>query len=141
MIQIYSDTNINSLYDVANRQLSEVCEWLQANRLSVNSKKCNFIIFSKKDKIPGIDELKIKINNTEIGRVDKTKFLGVLIDSRLSWKPHIHEVENKIAKNIGIIHRLHFLFPRNILRNLYCSLVLPYLSVLHSCLGHYFCVY
>ena len=95
---LYSDTNINSLYDVANIQLSKVCEWLQANRLSVNSKKCNFIIFSKKDKIPGIDESKMKVNNTEIARVDKTKFLGVFNDSRLSWKPHIHEVENKIEK-------------------------------------------
>ena len=102
---------------------------------------------NKKWSLPGIDELKIKVgglNNTEIARVEKTKFWASSIESRLSWKPHIHEVENEIAKkNIGIIHRsrLNFLFPRNILRNLYCSLVLPYLSVLHSCLGHYFCVY
>ena len=63
-----------------------------------------------------------------IPRVEKTTFLGVCIDSLLSWKPHIHEVENKIAKNIGIINRLHFLFPKNVLRSLYCSLVLPYLT-------------
>ena len=35
---------------------------------------------------------------------------------------------SKVSKNIGIIYRLSHFVPTNILRILYCSLILPYLS-------------
>ena len=31
------------------------------------------------------------------------KFLGVLVDQHLSWKPHIDFVSKKISKSVGII--------------------------------------
>ena len=34
------------------------------------------------------------------------KFLGFLLDDNLSWKEHMKYLENKIAKNIGIMYRL-----------------------------------
>ena len=47
----------------------------------------------------------LKINNHDIERVNTMKFLGVLLDDNLSWKEHIKYLENKIAKNIGLMYR------------------------------------
>ena len=40
-------------------------------------------------KIKHVDDLNIKIQNTNIEHVFVTKFLGVMIDAQLSWKCHI----------------------------------------------------
>ena len=48
--------------------------------------------------------IKLKISNIEIGRVWKTKFLGVVIDYKLNWKKnHAEYVKGKISKSIAII--------------------------------------
>ena len=68
------------------------------------------------------------MNNEPIVQVESTIFLVVFIEGQLSWKPHINGICNKLAKSIWIITRLRSIFPDTILRTLYCSLVLPYLS-------------
>ena len=35
------------------------------------------------------------IDNIQLIRVDKVKFLGVIIDEHLTWKPHIDHVKSK----------------------------------------------
>ncbi len=115
-------------FNDANNHLSSVCEWFQANRLSLNLQKCTYMIFCNKKKNCDVHNLKIIISNHEIPKVDFTKFLGVYIDSRLSWKVHITEICKKISKSIGIISRLKSVFPDEILRTLYCTLILPYMS-------------
>ena len=47
----------------------------------------------------------LKVKNHDIERVNTMKFLGVLLDDNLSWKEHIKYLENKIAKNIGLMYR------------------------------------
>ena len=38
-----------------------------------------------------------------IDMVDVTKFLGIHIDACLSWRHHIQNIRNNIAKGLGII--------------------------------------
>ena len=100
---LFNGKDLASLQDQVNDNLSKLCTWFQANRLSVNPRKCNYIVFSNQNKLYDTDSVKVKLNNVEIPRVEKTKFLGVIIDSKLTWKFHIQELEKKISKNIGII--------------------------------------
>ena len=52
------------------------------------------MIFTPRNKI--YDDVSIIINNTKNSRVYVTKFLGVQIDSQLSWKMHIDYIWKKI---------------------------------------------
>ena len=68
------------------------------------------------------------MNNSIITRVRATKFLGVIIDEKLTWKDHISLVRSKLSKTVGIVYRIRHLFNRSALFILYCSLFLPYLT-------------
>ena len=56
------------------------------------------------------------------------KYLGVLLDDNLSWKPHIDYISTKISKGISIIATLRDLVPFSTLLNIYRSLIEPYIS-------------
>ena len=71
-------------------------DWFQANKLSLNLNKTNYIIFrSIKKPIPNTNNMAL-IDNTTIPQVSSTKFLGVHIDQHLKWKTHIDEISKKI---------------------------------------------
>ena len=59
----------------------------------------------------------LKIDNTEITSVDAFNFLGLLhvINKNLNWKPHVEKTAGTISKAIGVINRLKFVVPQNIL--------------------------
>ena len=59
---------------------------------------------------------------------DHVKYLGVLVDSNLSWKFHINNVALKISRTVGVVTRLRNFVPRTTLLNIYQSLILPYLT-------------
>ena len=46
----------------------------------------------------------------------------------MSWKTHIAMVRNKLSRINGILHRLKYYFPRNILIILYKSLFTPHIN-------------
>ena len=116
-----------------NLELSKVCEWLTANKLSLNIKKTNFVIFHPYQKRLNHEvTLKIYDNHTHkqfsISNKEYIKYLGVLIDNHLTWKYHISHVASKISRNIGIIARLRHFTPFLTLQHVYRSLIFPYLS-------------
>ena len=48
-------------------------------------------------------DLNIMIDGTKIEEVKKTKFLGVIIDNKLSWKDHVAHVASKVSRGMGMI--------------------------------------
>ena len=65
----------------------------------------------------------IEIDKQLIICVTKTKFLGVIIDNRISWKEHISYVCGKVAKGIGIISKVRKYVNKSTLLELYNSLI------------------
>ena len=45
----------------------------------------------------------MKINGGSIMRVQSTKFVGVIIDSKLNWAEHTSMVKNEVSKGYGVI--------------------------------------
>ena len=70
-----------------------MCDWLNANKLTINAKKANFVIFRPSQKKLNY-QISIRVYNnpsnsdTSLECKDYVKFLGVLIDKNLTWKYH-----------------------------------------------------
>ena len=124
----YNSKDIVELGVTVNNELRHVMDWFIANRLSVNMKKTNFVLFGTCAKLKNITTFNITMNNIEIARSNTAKFLGVWIDCNLTRKDHIEFVTKKISKNVGIIKRIRHCLPSNVLNTLYNTIILPYLS-------------
>ena len=74
-----------------------------------------------------IENVSIKINKVTINRVEATKFLGVLIDDKLTWKHHISLLKSKLSKCCAVMYKTSFLIDRRGMRILYYSLFSPYI--------------
>ena len=61
-------------------------------------------------------------------KTDCFKFLGLFIDSKLTWTNHVDHLCKLIARNIGVINRIKYFIPSAILTSLYNTLILSYLS-------------
>ena len=49
---------------------------------------------------------------------DNVKYLGILIDSTLSWKYHIDSVSKKISKTIGILYKIRYFVDIKIIKTI-----------------------
>jgi hypothetical protein len=120
----YSNTDIKSLTHIVNYELGKLCDWFMVNKLSLNIQKTNYMLFGNKTNI----NTDISFNENSIERVKVTKFLGVYIDENLNWKHQIKHITSKISKSIAIICKVRNIVDKNVLKVLYCSLILPYLN-------------
>ena len=49
---------------------------------------------------------RVYIDNIVIQRVNCNKFLGVIVDSKLSWSDHVSYIRHKMSKNLSVMHRV-----------------------------------
>ena len=114
----YSHKDLRNVEMTLNNELAKVSEWLIANKLTLNVSKSNFVIFHPPQKKISKNVM-LQINGEKLQEKKSTKYLGLLIDKHLTWKHHIHHVNLKISKGIGLLAKLRHFVPRNTLRTLY----------------------
>ena len=121
----FSHRNPDVLVNTVNTELASINQWICCNKLSLNVQKTHCMLFSNSVSfLPS----NVSLNDSVIQMVDSTKFLGLNIDNKLSWKEHIMYLSKLLSRNVGVINKLKFSFPSNILLNLYNTIVLPYLN-------------
>ena len=59
---LFADNNLRSLEATVNNELKNVCDWLTANKLTLNTKKSYFVIFRPRQK-----KLEYEVNLNVIG--------------------------------------------------------------------------
>ena len=122
----YEHKYLKILFSLVNQELQKINEWFEVNKLSLDAGKTKYSIFhkpSRKDDLP-----RFLIKKHKVERVKSIKFLGVLLDENLSWKDHIKYIENKVAKNIGLLYRAKLFLDKFSLLTLYYSHIHTYLN-------------
>lgn len=97
-----------------------VSKWFQQNKLSLNLNKSKVIIFNNCKS--NIQET-VRIDG--INRVHEIKFLGVIIDDRIRYKPHIKYIYTKISQIVSVIIKAKHVLNTKALQILFCSLISP----------------
>lgn len=143
------DTSIvfdgDSWEDVRNKTengLIIIASWLNSNLLTLNTNKTNYICFTKYKNTQPSKNFEIKIHTCykldkrnchcdTVNRIEQTKYLGIMIDQRLSWIPHIDLVMSRMRKLMYTFKTLRQIAPQNLLNQVYISLAQ---SVLTYCI-------
>lgn len=120
------NSDVTQALQVASMGLNNIADWLAANKLSLNINKTKLLVF---DKIKGdTPQFTLRFKDTLITSSSSTKFLGVTIDNKLSWKEHITNVTKSVAKISGVMNRLKYYIPSQTLLTIYNALILPHLT-------------
>ena len=127
------DTNIflshkclDTLVDILNLELRKVSSWFKCNKLSLNIDKTCFIHFKNPQSQSNCKN--IFIDDIPIVQKESTKFLGVTLDSSLSWTEQTRNITTTLSKVIGILYKLKNILPQKTLIMLYNALVLPHIN-------------
>ena len=132
------DTNVfasardfKTLEHLINTELKNVKLCCDANKLSINFSKTNFMIVKsprKRDQAVNIKIESVDGSSYLLERKDRVKYLGVLLDDTVSFKHHISYVASRISRSNGIIAKLRHFLTLPQMRQLYYSIIYPYNS-------------
>ena len=134
-----SGVNLEELFEKANCELEKASIWFKANKLTLNVKKTKFMLFSDKNLQT---QLELRIGGKSIEQVGTGcnekyfKFVGHVLDDKLSWEGHVEHICKKLSSsNFAINSTKHFL-PLKIRLSVYYSLFdshLNYGNLLWGC--------
>jgi hypothetical protein len=131
------NTNNKNISENINKELNNVTDWLTVNKLSLNASKTKMMLFHHKNrKLKPTEIPHIQINGQKIELVNYFKFLGIKIDSHLTWAHHTNLIANKLSWVNGILHKLKHFLPPTILLIIYNALFHSYLSYGITPWGH-----
>ena len=122
---MFSCKDFKYLKNVMEFETEKVIDWLSVNKLIINLSKTNTMLFSFKRGNPSFI---LNVKNIVLENKSETKFLGVVIDNKLTWKSHISLLCKKISKSTAILKLLKYTYPKRILRTLYMSLIYSHLN-------------
>ena len=132
-------------YDNANLVLDNVFKYMIKNQLHINMSKSVHMYFRPSlnfsDRLTCArvrehgSEYVIKIGKEKLKKVDKVKFLGVIIDEDLKWEPHVQHLAQKLKSALVMIKRIIKFIPRSEYMKIYDALFKSHLSYCISSWG------
>ena len=119
--------SIKKLNKLVNADLKRLVNWLNANKISLNVKKTEMVIFkSKQKKFEG--DLKIKLSGKRLYPTESVKYLGVKIDTNLSWQYHVNDLSVKLNRANALLFKMRKHVSCKILKSIYFAIFDSYLS-------------
>ena len=122
----YEAETLKKLETVINRELRKLDTWLIVNRLSLNIAKTKFLVFHPYNK-PRKQMITLKIHKKAISESEYIKYLGIMVDSTLSWNIH-NKISKTISRATGLLYKIRPFVNNKTLKTLYYSLVYPHLN-------------
>jgi len=129
------DTNIymrgkckKQLFAAMKQELEKLKEWFQANKLSLNLQKTNYVLFQPKGASTVDNNLQLTIGAETIARKSSVKFLGIYLDEHLQWTEQFKQLNSKLSKANYIIRSVKNILDSTCLKMLYYSLFYSHLN-------------
>ena len=81
----YSGKNCNEIQNMMNEDLALVKKWLNDHRLTLNISKSKFVVVGGKQQLKRFQDLTLKIEEDELSRESRYKYLGTIINENMTW--------------------------------------------------------
>ena len=140
---IFSAKTWNKVRLEAERGLARVSNWLSENLLTLNTQKTNYVCFTKYTNSQPTPDFEIRIHYCSIPtqsncscpviqKVASVKYLGIVVDQRLSWYPHLELTIGRVRKLIWVFKSLRHIMSTELQNKIYVALAQ---SVLIYCIS------
>jgi hypothetical protein len=90
------------LFSYLESYLNDVQRWLSEWRITINVSKSSAMIFARVGR-RFIQPRPVTLFGETIQWVETTRYLGVNLDKRLTWSPHIDQVRKKTSQRMGML--------------------------------------
>ena len=81
--------NLKEMSNLMTDQMKRASDWLKINMLTLNVSKTNYMIMCNRGKKVADAECNNEVDGKIFERVSQCKFLGLIVDGKLTWKCHI----------------------------------------------------
>lgn len=89
--------NLTELETLSQITIATASNWFKTNGFLLNESKTHNILFNLK---------RINTDKLQTTYVDTVKFLGIFIDNRLNWEPHINYLTSRLSRVVFLLRRL-----------------------------------
>ena len=133
IIHSFSPENNNIKQKIEN-DIGKIKTWMEESQLKMNDAKSEFIALGTANNL-WINTLdNIEVGNTKIHWSSKIKFLGILLDDKLSLKGHIQNISKKANYILKLISNICKYINIDTTKMLLCTLALSQLDYINSIL-------
>ena len=99
--------NDNEVVTLLNIVLSKISKCCSINNLTIHPIKWKVILISRKSFTGPLKP--VKWRNKYLKYTDKVKVLGIYIDNKVTWKPHIKELTKSFNAQLKSLKRISYL--------------------------------
>jgi hypothetical protein len=115
MAIIVSGNTSDDVERAMQADLDTLSNWFMANKLIINPSKTKALLFRYHQKPHSI--LNLSVGGVCIEQVDKFKYLGILLDETVTFKPHINSICSALGLRTHLLNRLKKCLPKTVNRN------------------------
>ena len=108
------------------RNLTRLSEWCKSIKLTINPSKSQLLVISPR-MIELVTDFDVFLNGITVPLSNSVQYLGVTLDSKLTFEIHIKTLEANLSKAVGIICKLKVVLLKDALIKLYYALFHPHL--------------
>jgi hypothetical protein len=98
---IFAET-IPKLEEMANLRIKEIEEWAEKSKLTFNADKTQAVLFTRRLKY---NEPNVISKGKQLILTSSFKYLGIIIDSKLTFKAHINYIKSKSTEILNSLLR------------------------------------
>ena len=115
---LYVSKSLKKIQKYMNLDLRFVCNWLKANKISLNASKTEMLVFRDPRRKVNYD-LKIKIDGKKVTPSKFVKYLGIYLDNYLSWHQQEQDMRSRLSRAAGMLCKIRHYVDFNTLRMIY----------------------
>ena len=131
-ILFYADKSLDMIKCCVENDIKIIMDWFRANSLTLNVQKTKYLLFTPKK---GKKSLQLELGKCCTKLDVETKFLGVILDDKLSWTSQVKNILVKMKRNPGLLSRGHSFLSKHGLKNVYYAHIFSHMSYCISVLG------
>lgn len=102
---MYSGDKVKKLSEIIREDMELMALWFRNNYLHLNINKCKAVVYAYKTP-DWIDSLRIKVGENVIEKVSEIKYLGLILDEKLTWQSHSEYLQAKLRNKNYLFYQL-----------------------------------